>query len=408
MTDPLSKPQNSKSQTLKVLHVIPSVAPCRGGPSKAIIEMVYALRQIGVDAEIATTNDNGAELLDVELNRLTEYQGVPIRFFKRFSPPINFLREFAYSYGFTRWLNAHIADYDLIHVHAIFSYCSTRTMAIARKHNVPYVVRPIGQLESWSLEQSKGRKKQYLDLIERKNLNAAAMVHFTAESEKEQALELLPNLTSTVTPLGIDLPMLVRDSHTKMIERWQLNDHCTTLVYLSRIHPKKGLDILLKALASLDDIEFQLVIAGTGNKDHIQELKQLSEQLGIDQHCHFIGFVQGLEKNTLLQGADLFTLTSHSENFGIAVLEALASGTPALISQEVALSEQVSQEQLGYVTELNIEAVKDTLSSALNNTEQLKQTGNKARRFIEQNYQWPVISKQLLAVYKHIKSNNNV
>lgn len=399
--------QNSKPQTLKVLHVIPSVAPCRGGPSKAVIEMVQALRQIGVDAEIATTNDNGAGQLDIELNTLIEYQGVPTRFFKRFSPPISFIREFAYSYGFTRWLNAHISDYDLIHVHAIFSYCSTITMAIARKHNVPYVVRPIGQLESWSLEQSKGRKKHYLDLIERKNLNTATMVQFTAESEQNQALELLPDLTSTVVPLGIELPMLIHDSHSKMVERWQLKDDCPTLVYLSRIHPKKGLDILLKALANLDDIEFQLVIAGSGNEDYTQELIQLSKQLGISQHCHFIGFVQGLEKNTLLQGADLFTLTSHSENFGIAVLEALASATPALISQEVALSEQVTKEQLGYVTELNIQAVKITLTTALKNTEQLAQTGNKARQFIEQNYQWPVISKQLLAVYKCIKQDNN-
>jgi len=387
---------------LKVLHVIPSVAPCRGGPSKAIIEMVQALRQLGVDAEIATTNDDGPIKLDVELNTLIEYRGVPIRFFNRFSPPIKAIREFAYSYNFTRWLAKHINDYDLIHIHAIFSYCSTKAMRIARKHGIPYIVRPIGQLEAWSLKQSKTRKAKYLELIERDNLINAGAVHFTAESEKTQALELIPELVPTVIPLGIELPILIRDASTKMVERWQLKDGIATIVYLSRLHPKKGLELLLTALARLDELEFQLVIAGDGEPDYLHELKLLAEQLKISQHCHFIGFVQGVEKNTLLQGAELYALTSHSENFGIAVLEALANASPALISQQVALAEQVEKEQLGYVTELDVESIKDALSSALTNIEQLNQIGNKARRYIEQNYQWRAIAKQLLDIYKKL------
>jgi len=104
----------------------------------------------------------------------------------------------------------------------------------------------------------------------------------------------------------------------------------------------------------------------------------------------------------LLQGAELYALTSHSENFGIAVLEALANASPALISQQVALAEQVEKEQLGYVTELDVESIKDALSSALTNIEQLNQIGNKARRYIEQNYQWRAIAKQLLDIYKKL------
>lgn len=393
---------NSNSNKLKVLHVIPSIAPCRGGPSKAVVEMVHALRQMGIDAEIATTNDDGPNTLDVKLNAVIEHQGVPVRFFKRFSPPLNAIREFAYSYGFARWLDKHIHEYDLIHVHAIFSYCSTRTMATARKHGIPYIVRPIGQLETWALSQSKGRKDKYLNFIERRNLEHAASVQFTAKSEKAQALELIPNLKSVVIPLGIELPMLVRDAQMKLIERWQLKDGLPIIVYLSRLHPKKGLELLLSALAKLDDIEFQLLIAGDGDASYLQGLKQLAAQLEITPHCHFIGFVQGLEKNTLLQGADLYALTSHSENFGIAVLEALASGTPALVTEQVALAEQVNKEQLGYTTELNVGAIKTALSLALSNTEQLSETGSKARHFIEQHYQWPAIAKQLTELYKTI------
>jgi len=197
---------SSYCNSLKVLHIIPSVAPCRGGPSKAVIEMVYALRKAGVNAEIATTNDDGRNKLDVELKRLIQHRGVPIRFFNRVSPPVKAMREFIYSNQFERWLKSNITNYDVIHIHAVFSFCSSRAMQLARRNNVPYIVRPIGQLEQWSLAQSPARKKYYLKLIERRNLEAASVVHFTAPSEQRQALQLLPNLPGKVIPLGLDLP----------------------------------------------------------------------------------------------------------------------------------------------------------------------------------------------------------
>jgi len=231
--------------SIKALHVIPSISPSRGGPSKAVIEMVSALQDIGVVAEIATTNDDSNNTLDVPLNLKTQYNGVPVIFFQRFSPPINALREFAYSRSFKQWLKKNIHRYDVIHIHAIFSFCSSYAMNLAKKNNIPYIVRPIGQLEDWSLSQSKFRKQLYLNLIEKSNLENANAIHFTAKSEQQQALTFLPNLSAQIIPLGVQFTKKEKNAKQKMLTHWSLKNDVVTFLFLSRLHYKKGLELFV-------------------------------------------------------------------------------------------------------------------------------------------------------------------
>ena len=391
---------------MKVLHIIPSVASVRGGPSQAVIEMVHALRSQGVDAEIVTTNDNGKNLLDVPLyelsDHLAEYGNVPIRFFPRFSPNINAVREFAFSRSLTTWLWQHITEYDLVHVHAIFSYASTIAMAIARIKKVPYINRPLGQLCEWSLQQSKLRKLIYLNVIERSNLLHSKTLHFTAQQEQEEFYQLKLNIPNFILPHGVHLPTLIPDAQAQVRHILQIPDQRPIILFMSRIHPKKGLEYLIPALGKLKEYNFAFAIAGSGEPDYVNQIKDLLVTHGISDRTHLVGFVKGETKNLYLQGSDLFALTSFSENFGIAAIEALASGTPVLVTDGVAIAPMVKQYAIGYVTKLNVEAITSTLENFFQNFDKTIHNKQKYQKIISENYSWQAISNQLAKIYQVI------
>ena len=392
---------------MRILHVIPSVGPVRGGPSQAVLEIVRALNRLeGVAAEIATTNDNGPAVLDVPAGVLTEFQGAPTWFFPRFSPPVGPLREFAFSWPLHRWLARHLQDYDLIHVHAFFSHASTTAMIMARRRRLPYLVRPLGLLCTWSLQQSALRKKIYLALVERRNLDGSRGLEYTAEQEMEEAAPLGLRAPAFVLPFGIELPAPRPEARARLRRQIGVQPDEPVILFLSRVHPKKGLHHLVEALASLADRRFSLVVAGSGPADYEAEVKAQAAAGPLANRVHFTGFAQGETKQMLLQGADFFALTSHSESFGIAVMEAMAAGIPVLITPGVPLAPLVTKFGTGWVTELDKESIARSSAGALDSLDNPGEAAARSDRCraLARNYEWDRIAARTKNVYEAVLS----
>lgn len=392
---------------MRVLHVIPSIPQVRGGTSLAVLNMVKALRINNIDAEIITTNDNGDYLLNVPLQQRVEYQQVPIWFFSRFSPVVKAVREYAFSWQLTVWLWQNISRYDLLHIHAIFSYVSTIAMAIARCKHVPYIVVPHGLLSEWSLEQSSLKKQIYLRLIEEKNLKYSQAIHLTSQQEQQEFINLAFSIPSFVLPLGIFLPSLIPNARSRLRQILNIPADEPVILFLSRLHPKKGLHYLIPALGKVTHHRFTFILAGSGDKEYEAEVESLLLTNGIRHRTYLAGFATGEIKNLFIQGSDLFTLTSHSENFGIVVLETLAVGLPVLLTPGVALASVVEEYQLGYVSLLDVSAIAFAIENYLSHPQADQDMGDRARQMILKQYTWDKIAARTVEIYQTILADSH-
>ena len=386
---------------MRVLHLIPSISPLRGGPSQAVLAMVAALRQQGINASILTTNDDGPSVqAAMPLGQWQELQAqgqrVPVLAFSRWSPPLRAVREFTIAPGFSRWLGKHAREFDLIHVHALFSCTSSLGMAQLRRQRVPYLLRPIGQLNTWSLSQSATRKRLFLKLVDRANLEGAAALHFTSEAEQHEAAAMHLRNSSFVLPLGV----AATATHAPM----QVPNSPIRFLFLSRLHPKKQLPLLFEALALLNQCWpgslWQLDIAGDGDPPYLQELQQLALQLGIAPQLHWHGFVTGEAKQAMLRQAHWFVLPSASENFGIAAAEALMAGTPVVLAPGVALAAEAQAAGAGVICEPTSEVLSACLERCLQPPPLAMRQA--ARRLAEEHYSWPGISRKLICHYEEV------
>ena len=386
---------------MKILHVIPSISPSLGGPTTVVLNLVKALLNNGVEAEIVTTNHNGSQPFDVPLYRKIEYQGIPVWFLPHFSPP---MKEFIFSPAITKWLWQNINNYDILDNHYLFSYAPSAAAAIARWHNIPYTIRTQGQLTSWALTQSKLKKQIYSALVERRNLNHAAAIHCTSDAEAIDVRKYGIKAPIIKLPLGVEQVAINPQAKLQLHSEYNIGEQTRVILFLSRLRHNKCPDMLIKALSLIsgDRLDYHLLIAGTGEPSYVNYLKQLVKSLKLNNRVTFTGFVQNEQKNLLLQGADLFVLPSLSENFSIATAEAMAAGKPVIVTPGVQLAPEIIAANAGLVVEQNIDALFRGISKLLRSPKLREELGHNGSTWASDCYCPNQIASNLTHIYKRI------
>lgn len=330
---------------MRVLHVIPSVGVQRGGPTVVMDLMAAALSAAGVQIDVATTDDNGDERQSVPLYQPVPRAGATYRFFPRQ------LRFYGVSLPLSQWVRRHVRDYDLVHTHALFAHAPVAAARSARKAGVPYVLRPLGTLSPYGLQQHPLLKQTSLALFERSLLAQAAAIHCTSIAEANEIRLLSDVWRLEVIPLGLQ----VREPLER--DRAWLNQHAPALrnrfvlLFLSRIDRKKGLNVVLEALAAARarGLDCALLVAGSGEPAYLDTLKQQADAAGMAPYVVWAGHLDDVQKNCAMAAADVFVLPSRGENFGVAAVEALAAGLPVIISSDVGVAADVVAHDAGLV-----------------------------------------------------------
>ena len=365
---------------MKVLHVIPSVSERSGGPGHAIIPMCRSLQEQGTEVLIATT-DHGVDgkvsssefqvsssempTRNSKLETQNYYKGVPTVFF-----PLQWGQSFKYSKPLAAWLDANVRAFDVVHIHAVFNHACIAAASACRRHRVPYVVRPLGTLDPWSMNQKSLRKFLFWQVAGKRMLTGAAAVHYTAHAEQVAAEESLGLNHGRVIPLGVDtqLPSEVNGAEILAHKLPALSGRPYVLV-LSRLHPKKGLDVFVDAFVSLvrkqGFEEWRLVLAGEGPEDYVEVLKQKVAGHAAGDKIFFAGWLEGDAKDVFLRHASLLALPSYHENFGLCVMEAMAAGVPVLVSPHVNLAAEIEAAGAGWIAPVEQSAIEAALDEAL-------------------------------------------
>lgn len=281
--------------SLRVLHVISSLSPLRGGPSVSMHNMLKALRRRGIAADVVATDDDGGNArLDVPLDCPVEIDGQSARYFPRQT------LKYGFSAPMLRWLRVHIHRYDIVHTHGLFSFAPLAAAWHARAAGVPYVMRPAGVLDTWGLRnKSRLVKAVSLRLVEGPLLCSAAAVHFTTPLEKERAAQLALPIRPIVLPTGMEIEASPEEVSPEPADV-SAADGKRMILYLARIHPIKRVDVLLRAYAALESREStELVIAGDGDPALLERLQRLAADLGLGHHVRWVGFAAGALKRRL-------------------------------------------------------------------------------------------------------------
>lgn len=357
---------------MKVLHIISSLDVKTGGPARSVPQTCIELAKLGLHIEIiAQPSSNPVDIPEIPNLKIIFYT---------YSELIKFAKDLSNT------------NYDLIHLQHIWAPYIPIMANAARKKGIPYIITPRGMLEPWIMARNSWKKKLAMMLYQRKDLNKASLLHATAEMEADSIRKLGFKNPIAVIPNGIDLsdlPAPKREYGNKK------------MVFLSRIHPKKGIELLLEAWNQINIGDWTLEIAGDGEPAYIESIKQRIDFLTL-KSVKLVGPRYGEEKWNFIKSADIFVLPTFSENFGIVVAEALAMGVPVITTQGTPWQE-LETFNCGWWIDLSLETLKANLEIAMKcNSKALIEMGNNGTELISRKYDIKAVALQLTEEYQKL------
>lgn len=362
---------------MKLVHVVPHIDQEAAGPSYSVPRLCQSLAACGNEVELTCLAARG-EIANVTLD---------------IHPQWPVLERFAISTSLARALAHKARTVDVVHNHSLWSMVNVAAGWIVPGSHAKLVTSPRGTLSAYALSRSRG-VKSLLWPLQRRALACADMLHATSDMEVAEIRSMGFKAPVVVLPNGIDLPDIpVFENREQKKTR--------TLLFLSRIHPKKGLDLLLQAWAQLqpNHPDWRLVIAGRGEAVHVEEVQAIAASLGV-KRVEFPGPLYGDAKTSAYFTADLFVLPTHSENFGMVVAEALAHGCPAVVSRGAPWPE-LESEGCGWWVDNSVPTLATTLDVAMRlPPDQLLAMGMRGRAWMERDFGWTAIGQKMDMAYR--------
>lgn len=384
--------------SLRVLHVIPSNARLHGGPSRALSLMEKELAAQGLQVVTATTDDDGPGRHNGKPLGKPLYENSVTRWY--FRKQIDFYKT---SLGLGWWALRRARDFDVVHIHALFTFSTLVAAWSARMAGVPYIIRPLGTLNRYGMTQRRPRlKKISLALFEGPALRHAAAVHFTSEDERSDAAQCGVAMRGVVIPLGIEA-VSVADAALASAGFSGLGKG-SYILFVGRLNPVKNVEGLLRAFREIAAHwpTLRLLIAGDGAPDYVAQLKALARALDVADQVVWAGHVGDEAKGSLLAGAIAFVLPSFSENFGIAAAEALMAGLPCVLGQGVAIAQDVVDAGAGIAVLPDPASIAAGLMRVLADAQVRVDMSARAVALAQDKYSAQAMGKNLVALYEDI------
>ena len=386
---------------MKILHILPSYLPAvrYGGPMQSVHALCKSLVRLGHEVDVLTSSRDGRTRTSAELGRPTRMDGVSVWYFN-----IDVFRRLYHCPGMGRFLDERMTRYDLVHSHSVFLWPTWAGESAARRHHVPYVISPRGMLvQELIRKKNSWLKMAWIQWIEKGNLEAANAIHATSALEARQILEFGLNLKEIfVVPNGVDpIPDAKpgpQSEALRALEQW--TGKRPFILFLGRIHWKKGLDHLILSLEHAPGA--LLAIVGNDEEGYQKKLQKICDDHAWGDRVRFFGPVYDASKYELYRRAACLALPSYSENFGNVVLEALAAGCPVIVTPEVGLAEDVKDAGAGCVVNREPAGLGSAINRILSDDSLRSRMGEAGKRLSEK-FTWEVIAKKMDDKYQAIQ-----